>query len=608
MRKSVLVALLALAAPALADPGAVLDANRSATAGMAWDAKAALRVEYAYSGQGLTGTMASLEDLKSGAFVDSYDIGPNKGANGYDGRRAWEQEPSGTVTWQAGGDVVPLAISEAYVDRNLWWRRDRGGAAIDDRGRKTENGLSYDVVGVTPKGGKPLEAWFDAKTHLLARTIEAQSTLTITQIYSDYARVQGVLLPRKIVIDDGSHNLQTQTLTLARFLPAQPASAFAKPEENLHDYAIRDGAHEATVPFKLINNHIYAEVSINGAAPRLFLFDTGGHSILTPPTAKALGVKYAGSQTAAGAGAATVESGVARVDSIAIGAATISNQPVSVMDFDTPGVEGVACDGMVGYEFFARFVTRFDYGSRTITFIDRRYFDPKDAGTAVPMRLYHQFPEVDGTYGGVAGRFGIDTGSRWALLLTGPYVTQNHLRETAAKGVVAATGWGVGGTTRGYVLRGARLTLGDVVVPSPLTAMSTDTGGGFAAADFPNNVGGGVLKRFAVTLDYQHSVLYLKPLAGPVPDLDAFDRSGLWINEADGGFKIFEVTKGSPAEDAGLKAGDVIEAVDGRPVKDIALYDLRMRLRDDAPGTVVTFAIRRGATVEPVKITLRDLI
>ena len=31
------------------------------------------------------------------------------------------------------------------------------------------DGTTYDVLTVTPKDGKPFDAWFDAKTHLLSR-------------------------------------------------------------------------------------------------------------------------------------------------------------------------------------------------------------------------------------------------------------------------------------------------------------------------------------------------------------------------------------------------------------------------------------------------------
>jgi hypothetical protein len=263
---------------------------------------------------------------------------------------------------------------------------------------------------------------------------------------------------------------------------------------------------------------------------------------------------------------------------------------------------------MLGYEFFARFVTRVDYGARTLTFFDKAHFDPKDAGTPVPMRLYHQFPEVLGSYDGIPGRFGIDTGSRMTLMLTGPFVRQNDLRAKATSGNEAMVGWGVGGPSRAFVTRGGELKLGDVTVDNPITAFSIDKGGAGASEAFPNNVGGGILKRFVVTFDYDHNLMYLKPIAQPVADLDAFDRSGMWINQVDGGVKIFDVTKGGPAEQAGLAKGDEIVAVDGKPANAIPLSELRQQLRDGKPGTVITFTVKTGAGTKTVAVTLRDLI
>jgi len=264
-----------------ASPTDILAANKAAMGD--WSGKKTLKVEYAYSGQGLTSTTSSLEDLQIGAFVDTYNIGPASGASGYDGAEAWERETSGTVTDQAGGDVVPLAISEAYQDQNLWWRAGRGGAAVESLGRKTDkDGKTYDVLKVTPEGGTALDAWFDAATHLLHQTIEVQSTQTISTVYSDYAPVDGAMIPKTFVVDDGSHNLQTFTLTSAKFSAALPASAYAKPTEDIHYFSIANGEHETTVPFRLLNNHIYADVSVNGSKPLNFIFDTGGHSIVTP--------------------------------------------------------------------------------------------------------------------------------------------------------------------------------------------------------------------------------------------------------------------------------------------------------------------------------------
>lgn len=287
---------------------------------------------------------------------------------------------------------------------------------------------------------------------------------------------------------------------------------------------------------------------------------------------------------------------------------TLTNQPITVLSFSAPGVEGINEAGMLGYELFARFITRVDYGARTLTFIDKAHFDPKDAGTPVPMRLYHQFPEVLGSYDGIPGRFGIDTGSRMTLMLTGPFARQNDLRAKATSGNEAMVGWGVGGPSRAFVTHGGELRLGDVTIENPLTAFSTDKGGAGASEAFPNNVGGGILKRFVVTFDYDHNLMYLKPIAGAVADLDAFDRSGMWINQIDSGFKIFDITKGGPADTAGLAKGDEIVAVDGEPANSIPLSDMRQQLRDGAAGSAVRLTVKRASGTQDVSITLRDLI
>ena len=586
-----------------ASPDAILAANKAAMGN--WSGKRTLKVEYAYSGQGLTGATTSLEDLQVGAFVDTYRIGPASGASGFDGAKAWEKETSGTVTDQSGGDVVPLAISEAYQDRNLWWRGDRGGAAVESLGQKTEKDRTYDVLKVTPPGGTAVEAWFDPKTHLLTRTVQVQSTQTITTDFSDYAPFDGAMIAKKSVVDDGSHNLQTYTLTSARFSPALPVSAYQKPVEDIHDFSIANGAHETTVPFRLLNNHIYADVSVNGSKPLNFIFDTGGHSIVTPETARALGIVSQGNLTSTGGGDQLATSGVTTLKSIRVGDATITDQTASVLDFQAKGVEGTNEQGMVGYEFFARFVTRFDYGQHTITFIDKKYFDPKFAGTPVPMRLYHQFPEILGSYDGIPGRFGIDTGSRMPLELNAAFVAKHDLRAKVTGGAEAMTGWGVGGPSRSLVFRGGVLKLEGVAIEHPLTMISLDKGGAGAAEAFPNNVGGGVLKRFVVTFDYGHSLMYLKPFEGLHSDIDTFDRSGMWINAVPEGFKVIDVTRGGPAEASGLAKDDIITAIDGKAATGFFLPDLREEWRNWKPGTIVRLTVKGKGDV---KITLRDLI
>jgi len=158
------------------------------------------------------------------------------------------------------------------------------------------------------------------------------------------------------------------------------------------------------------------------------------------------------------------------------------------------------------------------------------------------------------------------------------------------------------------VFHGNNLKLDGLTIASPLTEFSLDKGGAGGVDAFPNNVGGGVLKRFVITFDYDHQLMYLKPIEGKIDDLDTFDRSGMWINQVAQGFEIVDVGNGTPAAVAGLRAGDIITAVDGKPVTTIKLYDLRKTLRNGAPGTTLHLTFSRKGVARDTRLTLRDLI
>ncbi len=594
-----------------ASPGEILDAYKTATGGGAWDGKVTMSTEFALAGYGLTGTGHAVNDLKTGRSESDYSMGPASGANGYDGINPWQKDMSGTVTLQQGGDAHVLAVNDAYRISGKWWQPDRGDAAIVDAGEKPCGAATCEVLTITPKGGKPFDAWFDSKTHLLTKTVEKQSSQTVTTTMSDYRPVDGVVLPYKILIDQGvgEKYLQTVTLTKVAFLGPQPDSTYAPPKVQVTDFSILGGAPQTEIPFQLINNHIYGEAKVNGKGPFVFIFDTGGRNLVTPPLAKQLGLKIEGKLPGTGAGEGVMEGGFTHVAELQVGNAVVKNQLFLVLPLDTLGaIEGEPMPGMVGYETFRRFVTRIDYGAHTLTLIDPKHFDPKDAGTPIKFTFNDSNPEVMGTFEGLPAKYDIDTGARTELTLTKPFVDKNDLRAKHPKGVDAVDGWGVGGPSRGYVTRGKEMTIGPIKIDDVVTTMSTQDKGAFAGNDYQGNIGGGILKRFVVTFDYDHQMMYLKPLPGPIADTGTFDRAGMWFNEAPQGFDIVDVTKGAPAEQAGLKRGDIILAVDGTPFDKIHLYDLRQRLRDDPVGTVVTFRVKDGTVVKDVKVTLRDLI
>jgi hypothetical protein len=615
MRKTIaaFAAITATSVAALAAGSAddVLKANKAATGGPAWDTKIAISIDADYAGQGLTGDTHSLNDLKTGHAVTHYKVGPAEGANGFDGKTPWARDMSGTITQQEGGDALVLAVNDAYRNANLWWKPDHGGAAIESKGEVTNAEGRFDVLVVTPKGGKPFEAWFDTGTHYLAKVIEKQGAQTVTTTLMNYGPEDGIKVPHKMQIDSGvgAQYIQTITVKKVTFLGAQPDSTFAMPKTVVTDFSIAGGAPSTTIPVTIVNNHIYGEAKVNGKGPFIFIYDTGGHNIITPALAKELGLKVEGKLPGGGAGEAVMEGGFANGVDFSVGNATVKNQLAIVIPLDKLGdIEGIPMPGMVGYETFRRFVTRVDYGASTLSLIDPAKFDPKDAGTPVKFVFNDHIPEVMGTIEGIPAKFDIDTGARSELTITKPFAETNKLRGSHPKGVDAVDGWGVGGPSTGYVTRIKDMTIGDVKIGPVVGALANQDKGAFAGADYSANVGGGVLKRFVVTFDYNNRIMYLKPRPAPVEDTNTYDRAGMWINVSGSTFKIVNVTKGTPADEAGLRKDDIVTAVDGSAANPAKLPQLRKMLRTAKPGTVVTFTVTRDGKPKDIKVTLRDLI
>jgi carboxyl-terminal processing protease len=66
---------------------------------------------------------------------------------------------------------------------------------------------------------------------------------------------------------------------------------------------------------------------------------------------------------------------------------------------------------------------------------------------------------------------------------------------------------------------------------------------------------------------------------------------------------VVSPVKGSPAEQAGVRAGDVIEYIDNKATRDISLYDAR-QLLNGAPGTEVKLRILR-ANARPLTVSVK---
>jgi carboxyl-terminal processing protease len=71
-----------------------------------------------------------------------------------------------------------------------------------------------------------------------------------------------------------------------------------------------------------------------------------------------------------------------------------------------------------------------------------------------------------------------------------------------------------------------------------------------------------------------------------------FSGVGVWLNRNQEQTKVVTVLEGSPAEEAGVLAGDVITAVDGKPVSGLSLDEVAQKILG-RPGTQVRISVAR---------------
>ena len=612
MRTVAALAIVLLAAGTAARPQEsakeLLAKVKQASGGAAWDSMTSVHTKFALAVGGLKGTGESWEDMRKGRVVQNFQLGLYTGAEGFDGRTIWSQDASKHANVEEGGDAKAEAANDAYRRTLAYWYTERWNGLIESSGTREEGGRGFEVIRITPQGGRPFELWLDARTYLPDRLIEKKAAETRTTYFSDYRETGGVRVPFVSRSTNGEVRYD-QVITVQSVAWNVPLTdeMFRMPGPPPPDFGIAGGKSSTTVPFALLNNHIYLDVTLNGKGPFRILCDTGGANVVTPELARELGLRSEGALQGQGAGEKSEDVGMTKVETLGLGEATLLNQVFAVFDFTALGdVEGLPLRGLVGYEVFKRFVTRIDYEHRRLTLTLPAAFQYSGTGTVVPFKFNGHVPQVEGEIDGLPGTFDIDTGSRSSLTILAPFAEKHGLRERYKPKVEAITGYGVGGPVRGLVTRAKVLRLGSVTVGNPLTELALQKRGAFTDPYVAGNIGGGVLKRFNIIFDYSRQQLIFERNANDTRP-DDYDRAGMWMNLARGKFKVMSVLPGGPAAGAGIKEGDLVVEINGRTPAEVPLSEAR-EIFKAKPGTVVRLRVESGGIARELKITLRELV
>jgi PDZ domain/Aspartyl protease len=354
-------------------------------------------------------------------------------------------------------------------------------------------------------------------------------------------------------------------------------------------------------------NGPYIGVKANGRGPFVFEVDTGSMtSPLASELAKEMGLEKSNSTPKR---------------SVEITLADGFNVPMPLDFASFAGLwplTGRRIYGDLGYSILKHFVVEFDYEDGYLTLYDPKKYRYSGGGVSFPFSMEMGYdPQIEGKILVNSGleipvHFTLDTGAG-GTVISAPIVKAHNLLNVVVTKMPNARSKPLVDGVNGQVFESttARLDaikLGSLVIDHPLVALSLDTEGVFAMEGIGVNLGGNILRRFKVIVDYPGDRVILEPNKH-FHEPFAADASGL-VLEADGPqFKriiVHGVIPASPAEKGGVQEGDVIIAIDGESTDKYALWEIQDLLKKSGQTRLLT--INRHGETTIVTLKLQGLV
>jgi predicted aspartyl protease len=370
------------------------------------------------------------------------------------------------------------------------------------------------------------------------------------------------------------------------------------------DHTFYSEVRSTTIPFELFKNQIFVPMQVNGSRPLWFILDTGANTAAVDETvARGLGMKPEGDDKTQGVGSHDVSMKFLKNVKFSLPGLDFVDDKAITLDYRPNfAFQGRETEGIFSYDFLKRFVVTIDYAHRLLSVAEPDAVTSAESkGSEVfPLTFQHGLPYVEAeiTVPGNAPQkttFLVDVGS-------GDSVDWPKLGISKGKLLETVSGVGLGDNeTRG------------------ITGLGTLRLGKFEFAEIPIHccggnelgnhlIGGDLLKRFTVTLDFPHQRMVLVP-NGDLAKPFAFDCSGLILREERDSklFRIKTVIAGTPAAAAGLKAAELIERVNGLAAAEWSLEKLEEALEEPGRSFEMVVADASGKT-RTVKLVTRKIL
>ena len=393
--------------------------------------------------------------------------------------------------------------------------------------------------------------------------------------------------------------------------------------------------------FKLINNLIIIPLEINGHKLS-FILDTGvNKTILFNLSEKdSVGLNNVEKVSIRGLGSGEpVEALLSKGNDFRVKNILSSNQELYVVlndAFSLSAKMGTTIHGIIGYDLLKDVIVKINYNSKRVTFYNPKTYKKSKCRKCeiFPLQFYRNKPYIDvkariDTIKNreIAVKLLIDTGGTDAMWL---FEDTKEIIKTPKKHFKDILGEGISGIIYGNRSRIPNVSLGKFLIKEP-TVSFLDSTSTFNARKFKErngSIGGNILKRFKVWIDYQNKTITLKKNAS-LKEGFYYNMSGLHIiydgqelvkekavhsyygskrNNKDlisfvntyhykfkPKYKIDNVVKNSPAGRAGFLKGDIIKSINNKLAHEYELGEI-MNLFQTKPNKKIKMKVKRGVT------------
>jgi hypothetical protein len=283
---------------------------------------------------------------------------------------------------------------------------------------------------------------------------------------------------------------------------------------------------------------------------------------------------------------------------------TVDSLNFHVNDYSVlTSVYGEKVDGIIGYSLFNRYIVKLDYDSLTMDIWSKGTLRYPKGGflfrpilSTLPVQVARIKDEEQ-----YQMRFLHDIGAGVCLMLSEDFVQDSFLLQKKRK-LWPKDGEGIGGKIAMNLTIVKELKLGPYRFRNIPTYIFEDA---FNVTSYPylgGLIGNDILRRFNVIFNYPKRDIHMVPNSHFRDPFD-YSYSGIELYFINGQIEMGSVAKGSPAEIAGIKEGDVVVAVNNDFSQNFNRYKAALL----APNAKVKLVLRRDGELVAVEMKVKSI-